>query len=47
MNGWASDNPQKTATPMLAALARQEIAIKRVVVLPENTRSRRRRVHVT
>jgi hypothetical protein len=28
-------------TPMLAALARQEIAIERVVILAENTRSRR------
>ena len=33
--GWASGDRQKTATPMLAALARQEIAIKGVVVLAE------------
>jgi hypothetical protein len=33
--GWASGDRQKAATPMLAALAREEIAIKRVIVLAE------------
>jgi hypothetical protein len=36
MNGLGIGNRQKTATPMLAALAPQEIAIRRVVVLAED-----------